>query len=405
MHKPAGVPAIVPEPRLRVLDLLRFCAALAVVLFHFVETSAWGTRHAFPTLSGFSMFGGYGVRLFFMISGFVILMSAWGRTPGQFVVSRIARLYPAYWASVIILGGLALAGFVTDHRPTLSELLANLTMMQHGLRVRDLEIVYWTLWHELVFYVLIACFAAVGITYRRCLGFLGGWVFLLVVVERVDVDLLQAVLLPFSAPYFIAGMALFLVYRFGNSFLPWLFVLMGWVLGVVGALGLRPRELIRYGEALGTLLVVGVISLIFLVMALVAVGAFDRLNWRWLTALGALTYPLYLFHHHVGFLVIQWLREPLGHLVTLPLAVLVVLGVAYAVHRLVEVPLGPRLRAALSRSLRAGDREPGDGPGAGMGRDPVPGMAPDMVALPTPIGAPGTAPRASASSPAATATP
>jgi len=131
-----------------------------------------------------------------------------------------------------------------------------------------------------VFYVLIACFAAVGITYRRCLGFLGGWVFLLVVVERVDVDLLQAVLLPFSAPYFIAGMALYLIYRFGSSFLPWLFVGMGWVLGVVGALGLRPRELTRYGEALGTVLVVGVISLIFLVMALVALGAFDRLDWR-----------------------------------------------------------------------------------------------------------------------------
>ena len=318
MHSPAGGPAIVPEPRLRVLDLLRFCAALAVVLFHFVETSAWGTRNAFPTLSGFTMFGVYGVRLFFMISGFVILMSAWGRGPGRFLASRIARLYPAYWASVIILGGLALAGFVTDHRPTPRELLANLTMMQHGLRVRDLEIVYWTLWHELVFYVLIACFAAVGITYRRCLGFLGGWVFLLVVVERVDVDLLQAVLLPFSAPYFIAGMALYLIYRFGSSLLPWLFVLVGWVLGVVGALDLRPRELTRYGEALGTALVIGVITLIFVVMALVALGAFDRLDWRWLTALGALTYPLYLFHHHVGFLVISWLHGALGHVATLP---------------------------------------------------------------------------------------
>ena len=340
----AGTSATDSGSRLRVLDLLRFCAALAVVMFHFVETSAWGTRHAFPALIDFSMFGVYGVRLFFVISGFVILMSAWGRTPGQFVVSRIARLYPAYWASVVILGGLAVAGFVTDHKPTVSELLANLTMLQHGLRIRDLEIVYWTLWHELVFYVLVACFAAVGITYRRCLAFLGGWVFLLVVVERVDVDLLQAVLLPFSAPYFIAGMALFLIYRFGSSFLPWMFVVAAWVLGVVGALDLDPREIDRFGQSLGTALIVGVITLIFAVMALVALGAFDRVDWRWLTALGALTYPLYLFHHHIGFLVIEWLREPLGHRVTLPLAVLAVIGVAFAVNRLVEVPLGPRLQ-------------------------------------------------------------
>lgn len=285
-------PAILRGPsRLRVLDLLRFCAALGVVLFHFGETRAWGTPNAFPALSAVTMFGVYGVRLFFLISGFVILMSAWGRTAGHFAASRIARLYPAYWASVLVLGALAVGGLITDHRPTFAELLANLTMLQHGLRVRDLEIVYWTLWQELVFYVLVACFAAIGITYRRCLAFLGGWVFLLVVAERVDADLLQAVLLPFSAPYFIAGMALFLIHRFGGSTFPWLFVGAGWALAIVSVLGEKLPAVGRFGPALGSALVVGVISLIFLVMVAVAVGALDRLDWRWLTALGALTYP------------------------------------------------------------------------------------------------------------------
>ncbi|WP_182881963.1 acyltransferase family protein [Microbispora sp. H10949] len=347
-------PAILRGPsRLRVLDLLRFCAALGVVLFHFGETRAWGTPNAFPALSAVTMFGVYGVRLFFLISGFVILMSAWGRTSGHFAASRIARLYPAYWASVLVLGALAVAGLITDHRPTFAELLANLTMLQHGLRVRDLEIVYWTLWQELVFYVLVACFAAVGITYRRCLAFLGGWVFLLVIAERVDADLLQAVLLPFSAPYFIAGMALFLIHRFGGSMFPWLFVGAGWALAIVSVLGEKLPAVDRFGPALGSALVVGVISLIFLVMVAVAVGALDRLDWRWLTALGALTYPLYLFHHHVGFLLIQALHGPLGNRLALPVVTAAVLAVAYAVHRLVERPLQPRLRAALERSLTA----------------------------------------------------
>ncbi|WP_405088016.1 acyltransferase family protein [Microbispora sp. NBC_01389] len=345
-------PAILRGPsRLRVLDLLRFCAALGVVLFHFGETRAWGTPNAFPALSAVTMFGVYGVRLFFLISGFVILMSAWGRTAGHFAASRIARLYPAYWASVLVLGALAVGGLITDHRPTFAELLANLTMLQHGLRVRDLEIVYWTLWQELVFYVLVACFAAIGITYRRCLAFLGGWVFLLVVAERVDADLLQAVLLPFSAPYFIAGMALFLIHRFGGSTFPWLFVGAGWALAIVSVLGEKLPAVGRFGPALGSALVVGVISLIFLVMVAVAVGALDRLDWRWLTALGALTYPLYLFHHHVGFLLIQVLHEPLGNRLALPVATAAALAVAYAVHRVVERPLQPRLRAALERSL------------------------------------------------------
>ncbi|GIH62336.1 acyltransferase family protein [Microbispora siamensis] len=339
--------------RLRVLDLLRFCAALGVVLFHFGETRAWGTPNAFPALSAVTMFGVYGVRLFFLISGFVILMSAWGRTPGHFAASRIARLFPAYWASVLALGGLAVGGLITDHRPSLTELLANITMLQHGFGVRDLEIVYWTLWQELVFYALIACLAAVGITYRRCLAFMGAWVLLLAIADRVNADLLQAVLVPFSAPYFIAGMALYLVHRFGGSLFPWLFVGVGWTLGLYTALDGEPTAVRKYGQALGSALVVGVISLIFLVMILVALGAFDRIDWRWLTFLGALTYPLYLFHHHVGFLLIQWLHPALGNRLTLPLAVAAALLVAYAVHRLVERPLQPRMRAALDRSLTA----------------------------------------------------
>ncbi|GLX96417.1 acyltransferase [Herbidospora sp. NBRC 101105] len=343
------------QPRLRVLDLLRFVAAMAVVLFHFGETRAWGTVNAFPALSGVTMFGSYGVRLFFMISGFVILMSAWGRTPGEFVVSRIARLYPAYWASVIILGGIALMGFITDHRPTLSELLANLTMFQHGLRIRDLEIVYWTLWHELVFYVMIACFAVVGITYRRVLGFMGGWIFLLALAERLDISLLKVGLAQFGAPYFIAGMSLYLIYRFGNSLLPWLFVGLAYAFGLVQLLGEGPSAIKRFGEPLGTALVVGVISLMFLVMILVALGRLDGIDWRGLTLLGALTYPLYLFHHHVGFLMIQWLNPVLGHRVTLPVVIGIVLVVAWAVYRFVEVPAQPRLKAALSRSLKIAD--------------------------------------------------
>jgi peptidoglycan/LPS O-acetylase OafA/YrhL len=39
--------------------------------------------------------GWTGVYLFFLISGFVICMSAWGRSVGQFAASRITRLFPA----------------------------------------------------------------------------------------------------------------------------------------------------------------------------------------------------------------------------------------------------------------------------------------------------------------------
>lgn len=90
--------------RVGILDGMRFCAAMVVLLFHFAFRS-W-TSADIPTVVNYGLLGdiskyGYlGVDLFFMISGFVILMSAEGRTATAFVRSRAIRLYPAYWFSV-----------------------------------------------------------------------------------------------------------------------------------------------------------------------------------------------------------------------------------------------------------------------------------------------------------------
>jgi peptidoglycan/LPS O-acetylase OafA/YrhL len=50
-----------------------------------------------------SRYGYLGVDLFFVISGFVVQLSAWDRRPPEFVVSRIVRLYPAFWIAVTVV--------------------------------------------------------------------------------------------------------------------------------------------------------------------------------------------------------------------------------------------------------------------------------------------------------------
>ena len=87
------------EQRLHALDGLRFAAAMAVVLYHYTgrDSPAWGgsVQEVFPRLSHLTLYGGFGPYLFFMISGFVVLMSAWGRPVHSFVASRVGRLFPA----------------------------------------------------------------------------------------------------------------------------------------------------------------------------------------------------------------------------------------------------------------------------------------------------------------------
>ena len=49
------------------------------------------------------MFGGAGVDIFFVISGFIMVYTTMDReiTPWSFMADRIARIVPAYWAATL----------------------------------------------------------------------------------------------------------------------------------------------------------------------------------------------------------------------------------------------------------------------------------------------------------------
>ena len=82
------------------IQVLRFIAALSVVLFHahnalvdqIVGHEPDSVDHAFRV-------GASGVHIFFVISGFVMVYTTWRSrlTPGVFLSRRLIRIYPIYW--------------------------------------------------------------------------------------------------------------------------------------------------------------------------------------------------------------------------------------------------------------------------------------------------------------------
>ena len=271
------------NPRLAVLDGLRFAAAAAVLVYHFVAVNhhAWGARTStsLPDAQAVTAYGSFGVQLFFVVSGFVILMTAWGRDVRGFVASRAGRLFPAYWASVLLTVILLVLVVPGRRDVDLPQAAANLTMVQRAFGIPDLEAVYWTLWSELRFYVLVGVLVAVGLTRARVLAFVVLWPVAGAIATQTGSELLATMLVAPDAPL-------------------------------------------------------------------------ARVSWGWLTALGALTYPLYLVHSSWGRWVIESVHPYLSRAATLAVAVAVCLALAWVIHRAVERPLGPRLRHALDRDLR-----------------------------------------------------
>ncbi|MFE5403352.1 acyltransferase family protein [Streptomyces sp. NPDC056580] len=346
--------------RLHALDGLRLVAALMVCLYHYAGrggtvSASWhqSPSRVFPTLSQVATYGCLGVQFFFVISGFVICMSSWGRSLGDFFRSRVARLYPAYWVALVLVTGAALVLPAVVHAVRPDEFLVNLTMLQQPMGVPRVLGVCWTLWAEVRFYALFALFVVLrGVTYRRVVLFACVWTLTAVVCRTSGNELADQLVMPEYAPFFVGGLALYLIHRFGGDLLLWGIVAVSWLLGQETATQALWHPGAHGDFVRSPLVVLLVVTLAFAAVAAVALGWTGRANWPWLATAGALTYPFYLVHEHLGWFVIRVLHRGLGLPVypTLAATVLGMLVLAWLMHRFVEKPFGPRLKRALKKS-------------------------------------------------------
>ncbi|MEU5633902.1 acyltransferase family protein [Streptomyces rishiriensis] len=356
---PAGLGG--PEGRLRALDGLRLIAALMVAVYHYAgrdgEVSrAWGTSPGlqFPTLHGFAAYGCLGVQVFFVISGFVICMSGWGRPLRSFVASRVSRLMPAYWAAVLLVTAVFALPPVVFEAVSPSDALVNLTLLQQPLGVDRVLGVCWTLWAEIRFYALFAlCVVLPGANRRRVVVFCAGWTMAAAIAQAAHQPLLDVVLMPAYAPFFVGGVGLYLVHRDRRDAYAWGIVAAGFLIGQHYAVrqlsNASDPHAFAHRTSLGIVLVV---AFGFVAVGAIALGRLNRVNWRWLTVAGTLTYPFYLVHEHLGWVAIRFLHRGLHvpSAATFALTLVSMLLLALLLDRLVERPLAPRLKRALSRA-------------------------------------------------------
>ncbi|HVW38101.1 MAG TPA: acyltransferase [Pirellulales bacterium] len=347
------------EGRIAELDALRGFAALAVVLYHFTTRFETLFGHAGALAATFP-WGEYGVDFFLMLSGFVILRSL-DRTPraSDFVVGRFARLYPAYWAAGAITFGVVCWFGLPGQEIGLGEAALNVTMLQRQLGARHLDGAYWSLEVELFFYALALALHRAGAfrTARRQYLTLSLWL----LAEAVSI---------WAVSHGGAGMDRSWTIRFVGK-LQVLFSLRFAHLFTVGIVLYQAGRSRRMCAAAGVLLsacsaiqaivdswgaAVGMAGL----AGLLYLAVNGRLTWlaaRPLVFLGGISYPLYLVHQNVGYVIIRELESRgVGPMAAISLALATSLAAAVALSLGVERPAqrlmvkrGSKREAASSR--------------------------------------------------------
>jgi len=329
--------------RSRELDALRGIAAVWVLLFHY--TIRYGAIFGDSGAPFHAYDGGFGVELFFAISGFVMLMtlSRMG-SASQFVIARAARLYPTYWAGVaatfVVMALWPLQGRTVGW----PQALFNLTMLQEFFHVPHVDSVYWSLEVELVFYAwicgvlaagwlpraraLVTLWMGMGIAaYLACMAF-----------HRPLPVVLDRVLLLEHCGYFGIGITAFLDFQDGRA---------------------SARSALQYAVACVVAYLAQGVHGLFLAVAIVAIfwlisqRRAGFLDTRVLVFLGAISYPLYLLHQNIGYAVIRGLRaHDVGYGWAMLAATAVSLAGATALHYAVEKPARERFQR-WSRQRRA----------------------------------------------------
>ncbi|WP_405907085.1 acyltransferase [Streptomyces sp. NBC_00828] len=355
--KPATARAQRAGTRLYAIDGIRIAAALMVAVHHFAGTNRsnqpgniiWDrpVSDIMPNVFRVATYGWIGVEIFFVISGFVICMSCWGRTPRQFFVSRVIRLYPAYWFAIAFTTAVLVAVPGVWERLRLREILLNFTMLQSGSGVANADGVYWTLWAELRFYLLFMIVVAAGLTYRRVVIFCCVWGAAAMLAPVSKFPLLVLVANPEGAWYFIAGLALYLMHRFGQDLLLWGILAMSWLMGQL-ELGHRIDSVEHVSSWRGAVLI---FTVFLLVMVGIALGMTDRIRWKWLVTAGTMTYPLYLMHYAAGTALINRLHDTMDPRLLVVAVIAGFLVLSYLVHRFVERPVARLLKKGLDTSF------------------------------------------------------
>lgn len=300
-ESPESAPSRPPLPRLDGLQLGRAVAACGVAIAH-------GVVHYYGGGFGvWALLGQYGVILFFVISGFIMVMTT-GRgsfRPGRFMSRRIRRIVPIYYVANLILvaGTLTVPDAFTRTIFDFGHLIRSLLFIPAydpagtGLIIPFFKL-GWTLNYEMFFYVLFASLFALNAWQRglAIVTLLGG---LIVIGTQVDFD---SAILAFYTRAATAGFAFGVILGLVTLYRPDVVFNLGAsaAAAIVGlCIAVLAWILSDYGHVRTEDSTTFLLSFVAALNVLLLVAVVD--GWKWnlpapLLYLGDASYSIYLFH-------------------------------------------------------------------------------------------------------------
>lgn len=323
------------------LNYIRGIGAILIVLYHYT-TRYFDIMYNMGAEASHTgvWWGCWAVSIFFILSGFLTVANVSDTlTPKTFAIKRVTRLYPAYWVAIILTTIVTYALNFTLKTDLLSTAI-NFTMLQSFIGIPSVDGAYWTLRCELWFYIIITItlflkkrnYTVLSTVWLALIILQDGLFALLGIVGLLD-SLAKLVLMSDWASTFIIGMTFYAIYKNKNDYLSYVNLFLCFAIEYVH----RPFN--RF------------IFTVF-ISALIYVLIVKKIKFRYdavLNFLAAISFPLYLIHQKIGYVIISNLEkiDGVGTSFGIVVAFSVSVALAYLVHRFVEIPASKWLQKKL----------------------------------------------------------
>ena len=330
------------------IQVLRGLAASLVVLHHYfasqIERGAV-VGHWLENL------GGSGVDIFFVISGFIMMMttSNMDKDPsaGSFLWRRLVRIVPLYWALTIIAFAMVLAAgssvntVVTPEKFVMSMLFLpyhegaiDMAMLAHKAYVIPMA---WTLTYEWYFYLVFAITLAIGLRPAGRLMFMTAWFAVTVGIGLLlqPASLIAQVVIHPMVFEFLLGCLIAILYNKGYR-------IGGWPALIMAGAAMFVLSNIFHHTEYGRTLYWGLAAFVLIIAATLYRGSQENAGairpFAWL---GDISYSLYLSHFFTLALFVRLQRRfdvisdsfgPLTLVAFLSLVVVVAAGCYYVIE-------------------------------------------------------------------------
>lgn len=348
-----AVPQQSAQARSVPFELVRISAAILVVIGHFSFSShSVGRTEMYSSLlSPASRYFYVTVDIFFVVSGYFIMMTALGRDWRSFTIARFARLYPPLiaCATITFLGCRILSAY--SHRSIgVLDWLGNITGLilipGLGQKIQVADVVYWTIQIEWVFYALVGIGLALGLVQLRLMAAFIVVGVITTIISRFTTGFSIVLFATQWLSRFAVGGILFVLSREPRSRVAWALFAGAVMLMLVGVWQRAVERVHLEYTVFNPWISCTIMSIATAVLTFFALHPVQKV--RPLTEFaGGVTFPLYLLHHQLGCAISRALG--LGDSVAAVLGMTAgMLVLASLVHGAIERPLVPRLRRVLN---------------------------------------------------------